>query len=148
MHNAPSVAYPVGRSFFLGGLLLTLWLGGATACLLGWREGAAADRYLAVCSVALLLAAGLAARFCYRMPSGVLRWDGHAWHGPQETSGPMHLQVHLDWQRYLLVYLHGAPAPGLWLWLAAESDPAHWRAVRCAVHARVRPQRPHEVVSP
>ena len=29
MHSAPSVSYPVGRSRFLGALLLALWTGGA-----------------------------------------------------------------------------------------------------------------------
>lgn len=148
MHNAPSVTYPVGRSIFLGWLLAGLWLCGMGACVVSWLGAAPVVwRLGSACSV-LLLATLLARRFWLSLPQGVLRWDGHAWLGPQSATMPTYLSVHLDLQRHLLVRLHGADGPDQWLWLEAATDSARWDDLRRAVYSRAMPESRRHVASP
>lgn len=144
MKNAPSVSYPVGRSRFLAGLLLALWLAGALvmACLAqslgGWRLGCLAG--------SVVLAGACAWRFWCGLPDARLSWDGQSWHLHEESAKggagrperqPGQLTVLLDLQRCLLIRFDepgGAVARNLCA--QAGADPGRWHGLRCAVFAR------------
>jgi hypothetical protein len=138
MPGAPSVRFPVGRSRFLGRLLLLAWLSGFLALAWawpqpGWRWGLAA---------AVLLLAGAAARqFWIRVPMGALSWDGQVWRNPNGQALDRAPVVRLDWQRWMMVQLPGSIYPGDWVWLEAASDPLHWADLRRALYARSVPDR-------
>jgi toxin CptA len=141
MHSAPSVTYPVGRSRFLGQLLILGWLAGAGAGVVLWRFHGVSGWRLMVIAVALTLSGGLAWRFWRGLPDRQLRWDGQTWRllvsESQASAGPAaRLAVHLDLQRHLMLRLRGTDGTGSWLWAEAATDPARWHALRCAVYSR------------
>lgn len=148
MHSAPSVTYPVGRSRFLGQMLTVIWLGGACAIGAAWlASGLGGWRAVLACSV-LLLSAALAIYFWQGVAAGALRWDGHAWHGPQAFAGSRQLHVDLDLQRHLLVRLSGATGRSQWLWLEASSDPSRWNDLRRAVYSPAMPDPLRDAANP
>ena len=141
MHSAPSVNYPVGRSRFLGALLLGLWGAGVAATLLWWREPGGQGWRLALVLASLGLSGRLAWRFWRSLNSRMLGWDGQSWRLGTGASDPVgSLRVHLDLQSRLLLCLHGRTKAGRavrhWLWADAAADPARWHALRCAVYSR------------
>jgi hypothetical protein len=141
MRSAPSVSHPVGRSRFGTGVLAAAWLAGLAAGL-AWLVPAADTGWRAVLWAAVLAGCALAgARAALRMPTGLLAWDGTAWHwcegGGDERA--VALSVTLDLQRVLLVRCRPSDAAGgrpFWLWLEAGGDAGHWRALRRAVYSR------------
>lgn len=139
LHNAPPVFYPLGRSSFLGALLLGLWLAGALLAL-AWAS-------LASLSGALLLAAGAAvvlsgagaALHWKNTPRGQLGWDGQAWcwvsaAAPPGVAAP-ELAVIVDLQRWLLLRLDSQCGACLWLWAERRAAPRRWLALRRAVYS-------------
>ena len=139
IHNAPPVVYPLGRSHFLRGVLLGLWLGGLllvvfwflTARHFDWRIGLA---FLAV------LAAGMAARSSWRrLPTGQLAWDGGAWRwesaGYQAGISEQDIAVIADFQSRLLLRLENRAGANLWLWLERSAFPERWLDLRRAVYS-------------
>ena len=142
-HSAPSVSYPLGRSRFLGCLLLVGWLIAAGVTLWWWRASATADwRPLLGCA-ALLIAAGVMATGWRRAPVGRLQWDGQRWRWESVVyrSGtalepPV---VVLDVQFALLLRLDNQAGAVWWLWAERSALPARWLDLRRAVHARHRP---------
>jgi len=138
MHNAPSVSYPVGRSFFPALALAALWLLGAAATAAwAWQAGVStAARLLAGAVLAL---AGLGALgFWRRMPEGELAWDGERWTWPSGAAGEGVLAVGLDLQRALLLRWQGGRA-AQWLWLERSRAPQRWDDLRRAVYSRATP---------
>jgi hypothetical protein len=142
MHNAPPVAYPMGRSSLQAGLLLAVWLSGAAALVLcalfapalGWRLWLLA---LAVC------AGGCMAVWGWRnSPVGLLHWDGQNWHweSPAYQSGTpvRRLSVKMDFQRVLLLKLENQDHARLWLWAERKGMPERWLDLRRAVYAHQR----------
>lgn len=136
MHAAPSVTYPVGRSAFAGRACVALLAIALAACAAwsvqapwGWRQALGFAAVLACGAVAL--------HGWWRSATGVLLWDGIAWHweeGAVVTAGrPV---IALDLQSRLL--LHWQPEAGSkrWLWLERASDASHWDALRRAVYSR------------
>lgn len=99
----------------------------------------------------------LALRFTWRLPQGVLHWDGKVWQYGDMTSQAV--RVHLDGQSFLLISLQSIPSPsssakakkcpsqGRWLWLEQRMQPVCWLEVRRAVYActrsEKRPPQPH-----
>ncbi len=142
MHNAPPVAYPLGRSSLQAAWLLAVWLAGAAALVLcvlfapalGWRLG--------------LLALGVFAAGCMaawgwkNSPLGVLHWDAQCWHweSPAYQSGTpvRRLSVVLDFQRVLLLRLENQDHARLWLWAERTAMPERWLDLRRAVYAHQR----------
>ena len=142
IHNAPPVVYPLGRSHFLGRLLLVLWLGGLllamlwlyTSQRLDWRIGSA---LLAV------LGAGVAARAGWNnLPAGQLVWDGKAWRWESASyrAGIAEYEVSViaDFQSRLLLRLENPASASLWLWMERSVFPDRWLDLRRAVYSAGR----------
>nr|WP_116605868.1 hypothetical protein [uncultured Albidiferax sp.] len=139
MHSAPSVSYPVGRSRFLAHVQLVLWLLGAATVaawcaqvdMLGWRQ--------ALALASLVCTGAFAWRGWRRMPVGGLYWDGQQWFwtGAGEPLA-VTLQLHLDWQRYMLLSCQPPGAALRWCWVEQASQPQRWRDLRRAVYSPAR----------
>ena len=142
MHNAPPVAYPLGRSSLQGCWLLGFWLAGAAALALcalftpdsGWRLG--------LMALAVLAAGCAAVRGWKNSPLGLLHWDGQCWHwespGGQSDTPVQGLSVALDFQQVLLLRLETGDRAGLWLWAERSSQSERWLDLRRAVYAHHR----------
>ena len=139
LHNAPPVFYPLGRSHFLGGLLLGLWLAGALL-VLGWTRLASLSGWQLMSGLAAVPLAGLAAAMHWKKtPSGQLAWDGQAWcwvsaADPAGLAGP-DVAVVADLQRWLLLRLESRSGACLWLWAERRVAPERWLALRRAVYS-------------
>ena len=143
MHQAPALAFQVGRSRIHGYLLIALaslgvltgisWLNPLDAA--GWRQ--------ALFFITFLIALAIAVRQWLRWPSGELVWDGLVWQwqgkGPWGADkGQGALRHHLDWQAGLLLSLQPEAGPRIWLWAQRGDDSLHWAALRRAVFAPPR----------
>jgi len=154
MHNAPSVAYPVGRSRIWAGLAAGLWLAGAAVCALVLRAMDDLTGWRAMLLAAAVLAAGLgAATGWWCAAAGTLEWNGEGWtrhgHGHGHTVAAGTPTVALDGQAFLLLRWQALPgahmsAPGKawrrqrreWLWLDRAQAPQRWDGLRRAVYSR------------
>ena len=152
IHNAPPVAYPLGRSNFLNRVLLGLWAGGLTLSIVwlwmaqraDWRVGLA---FFAVGSAGLAMRSGLKG-----LPTGQLVWDGNAWRwesaGYQTGIAEYDVSVVADLQSRLLLRLQNPASASLWLWLERSALPERWLDLRRAIYAtrRVAPGNfPHDL---
>ena len=143
LHSAPPVVYPLGRSRFLGCLLLFGWLFAAGVTGWWWHASAATDwRPLLGCA-ALLVALAVMATGWQRAPVGRLQWDGQRWRWESWVyrSGtalepPV---VLLDVQFALLLRLDNQAGAVWWLWAEQSASPARWLDLRRAVFAKHRP---------
>lgn len=137
MHRAPALSFPLGRSRFLGTLVLLTGLSGLAVGLFwhlaldgsGWRQAVFALTWLSVFVFAF--------RSWWHTANGKLRWDGQSWHWTDAaTTLSGQLGVHLDWQFCLILSLR--PESGRRIWLCPERwrDVTHWNALRRAVFAR------------
>lgn len=159
MRNAPSVSYPVGRSFLrtlLHGLVLaSVWLVcGAWGLFarsddLGrWTVGLAC-----LLATAGLLWAGL------RPARGRVRWDGQHWFWSDARPAAAEdlrgrVSVRLDWQRGMLLEFRPVagvepnpsdepsahrqsvwPGSARWFWVEQDQAPMYWNALRRAAWA-------------
>ena len=141
MHHAPSVSYPVGRCVW--GRLL--WLGPGAVGAIAWAAWGWVGAPWAVWSfmgVGLWLA-HLAAWRALRQQRGTLHWNalGGCWsHEDAVKADEGQVKAVLDLQNALLLRWQPLTYAGLpasrWLWLARESQPSQWLALRRAVFAR------------
>ncbi len=143
MQSAPSVVYPLGRSHFLGRLLLIGWLVAAGVTVWWWRASALADwRPLLGCA-ALLIVAWVMATGWRRAPVGLLQWDGQRWHWEslvyRSGTSLEPPAVVLDLQFALLLRLDNQAGAGWWLWAERSASPPRWFDLRRAVYAKHRP---------
>jgi len=140
LHNAPPVVYPLGRSRFLGTLLLGLWLCGLLLAVLWYFHGTRQlDWRLGLVATAAL-GAGVAAHTGWRRSSaGRLAWDGDAWRwespGYQAGVAEYELSVLADLQHYLLLRLENPARIRLWLWVERRVMPERWLDLRRAVYS-------------
>ncbi len=147
MHQAPVLAFQVGRSRVHGYLLIaSAGLGAVTAALwlhpldaAGWRQ--------ALFLITFLFFLAIAFRQWLRWPKGQLVWDGSVWHwqgkGPwaaEQCQGT--LRRHLDWQSDLLLSLQPEAGRRIWLWAQRCDDALQWAALRRAVFAPARSVQP------
>lgn len=89
---------------------------------------------VAVWGVAALLISGLVCQTWFRMPEGLLQWDGTAWHWSGfEGDTPCILTQHMDFQRLLVVSVRRTGARPVWLWLEAPVGATAWMPLRRAV---------------
>jgi hypothetical protein len=140
MHNAPPVAYPLGRSHFQGRVLAGLWMLGVLILACWWSAAPAFDWRIGV-GVGALATAGLAAWLGWRnAPAGQLRWDGQVWRwesqGYPSGTPVLTLSGALDLQRTLLLRLENHDHATLWLWAHRASLPERWLDLRRAVYSR------------
>lgn len=138
--HAPAMRYPVHRSAWLAGTLVSLSAAGGLG-LAAWMLWGAAQWPRGVLQGAWLvwlLATVAAFRFWVRMPVGALAWDGHAWelHGPGGGSVRGALTLHLDLQRCMAVCLTPLAGKAQWIWLERGCAAAHWLDLRRAVYSR------------
>lgn len=143
MHSAPSVIYPVGRSFWQGRIAAMLWLAGLAAAL-GFAVATEAGWPSVAIGLAVALA-GAAGWYGTRTAlQGRLQFDGRQWlWWPQALAGATPaepqtlaaLVVQVDLQQVLLLRGGRAGAPSLWLWLERRAAPALWDDVRRAVYS-------------
>lgn len=133
------MVYPLGRSRFLGCLLLVLWLAGLVSALLWWNVMRPADWRMLLVFLSVLFA-GLAARTAWNNhPGGQLAWDGDAWHwespGYQTGAGEHSLSVLADFQQRLLLRLESQAGASVWLWVEKNAMPERWLDLRRAVYS-------------
>ena len=139
-HNAPPVVYPLGRSRFLGALLLGLWLCGLLLTLLWLLQGAGWFDWRIALALVCVVAAGAAAYVGWRnAPAGQLAWDGAVWRwespGYQAGVAEYGLSVLADFQNILLLRLENQAHACLWLWMERRSMPERWLDLRRAVYS-------------
>jgi hypothetical protein len=143
LHNAPSVLYPLGRSRFLGGLLLAGWLIAAGVTLWWWHASAPADWRPMLGCAAVLVAAWVMTTGWWRSPVGRLQWDGQRWRWEslvyRSGTALEPPAVVLDVQFALLLRLDNQAGAVWWLWAERSASPARWLDLRRAVYARHRP---------
>ncbi len=149
LHSAPPVSYPMGRSCFLGALLLLAWCMCAVLMAAWWWFSAASD-WRPWLGLAVLLGAGaILARGWQRSPVGQLSWDGQhwAWESPVYQGGSTleAPQVVLDLQSAVLLRLNNPAGASWWLWAESDGSLPRWLDLRRAVYARPRPEHAMDV---
>jgi toxin CptA len=140
LHNAPPVVYPLGRSHFLGALLLGLWLLGLLGVLLWHFQGATQLDWRFALMGLSVLGAGVAAGVSWlRAPLGRLAWDGQVWRweSPGYQAGTVEYEVCVlaDFQRLLFLRLENSDQGSLCLWVEWRAMPARWLDLRRAVYS-------------
>ena len=149
MHNAPPVAFPVGR--FVWGR--ALWLGTAALSALGlisWQVWAQ------VAGFQVLMAWGFWV-FCVvtagwwgqrqTLAGGRLLWSGQSWFWQRDEDSALDAQavsvsVGLDVGIGLLLWVQQLDEQGhacgqlVCAWLQAHTMPSKWHGFRCAVYSR------------
>ena len=142
MHNAPSVAFPVGRCSFAHWLYLG-FVSVTTCVWVTWAIVQPVSVWMVMGAVCLVSASamGYAASSQKR---GTLNWDGNGWCLLQplehpEMIGLEHPRVSLDFQWVLLLRLRPLSDSDIlksrWLWLCRQDDPSCWHAIRLAIYA-------------
>lgn len=136
MHHAPSVDFPVGRSLWVGALLVIAGGSGLAASLV-WAAQGNTPGFWPVGAVLLALALfAWAALDWLRTPFGVLSWDGRQWRWTGAPQGVGRVRVCLDLQGLLLLQWRADSASTAWLWLEARCSPGRWSDLRRAVYSR------------
>lgn len=151
LHNAPPVVYPLGRSRFLGWLLLALWLAGLLVLLLWCYVTRQLDWRMALAGAAVL-GAGVVARTGWsNAPTGQLTWDGEVWRWEsssyQTGIAEYELSVIADFQYMLLLRLENQARARLWFWAEQKFLPERWLDLRRAVYSPSKsstPSRQHD----
>lgn len=148
MNEVPLVVYPVGRSPYLAGALLGLWLM-AVFVGLAWSLAQMSDQATFIWKLCLLLAVvlacGIGLIFFWRAQiSQRLVFDGGQWwlYGPDMTPQANlgePVAVVLDgWGAMLLRWPgagRGLNTQARWLWAEATSVPSRWHLLRCALYS-------------
>ena len=150
LHNAPPVVYPLGRSRFLGTLLLGAWLAGLLLVVLWYFQGNRQLDWRIGLALTAALGAGVAAHIGWRnSPAGHLAWDGEVWRwespGYQAGVAEYELSVLADFQHYLLLRLENSAHTRLWLWAERGAMPERWLDLRRAVYS---PHKSSSTLSP
>ena len=140
MHgDAPPVTYPVGRTPRLAGLLIGLWLVGASAVFYALISAPALVQKApaAILLVASIIFSGAACwMFWCSQPPRSLVWDGEHWGLDSEPDEAARSHVRLDLQHVMLLCLEAPPARRpVWLWAEAAHDAARWHLLRCALYS-------------
>lgn len=138
-HSAPQVAYPLGRSAYLGAALIAVWALGALAVSFWIYSELVIEGRSLVAGAAVALAGLAAARGWYTAPIGHLTWDGQVWRwqsaGYSTGESALALSVALDLQRVLWLRLENSDGACLWLWAEKSALPYRWMDLRRAVAA-------------
>jgi len=149
MHNAPPVAFPVGR-FVLGRALFLAAATLSAAGLVGWQMQSQASTLLVACAWGLWLLCGVAAAAWsprQHVSGGSLFWTGEAWfwqaeHDLSAQAQAVRLTVGLDTGSSLLMWVQSVDdqdrvrGPLTSAWLQADAMPSKWHGFRCAVYSR------------
>ncbi|MDB5845818.1 MAG: hypothetical protein JWP79_3128 [Polaromonas sp.] len=138
-HNAPPVVYPLGRSSFLGSLLLGLWLAGFFSVML-WCHFTKPMDWRMTLAFLCVAGAGIAAGTSWKnMLGGQLAWNGQVWRwesaGYLSGAAEHEVSVIADFQNMLLLRLENQARAGLWLWVEQGAMPERWLDLRRAVYS-------------
>jgi hypothetical protein len=152
MHNAPPVAFPVGR--FVWGRALMLGLAWLSALgLIGWQVfGQASVGMKILAWIFWAMCVGTAAAWCPRqaLTKGRVFWSGEAWlwqlegnegRGQAEEQR-IEVSVGLDMGFGLLLFVRMLDEQGqscgrlVSAWLQERTMPSKWHGFRCAVYSR------------
>ena len=149
MHNAPPVAFPVGR--FVWGRVLCLAAATLSAAgLIGWQMQSQAATWLVAWAWVLWCLCWVAtAAWAPRQhaSAGRLFWTGETWfwlaeHDLSAQAQAVRLTVGLDTGSGLLLWLQRVDEQGRAMgplssaWLQADAMPSKWHGFRCAVYSR------------
>ena len=149
MHNAPPVAFPVGR--FVWGRVLGLATATLSAAgLIAWQVQSQAATWLVACAWgfwALSWVATAAWAPCQHASGGRLFWTGESWfwqaeHELSAQAQAVRLTVGLDTGSGLLMWVQSVDDQGRVMgpltsaWLQADAMPSKWHGFRCAVYSR------------
>ena len=144
----------MGRSYFLGGLLLAAWLAGLLSVLL-WCDFTWKFGWRFTLGLLAVLGAGVALRTSWnKTVGGQLTWNGEVWcwesASSQTERGEHDLSVIADFQNRLLLRLENQACVSLWLLVEQSALPERWLDLRRAVyspHKSSVPLPPHDVLS-
>lgn len=143
LYNAPSVIYPLGRSHFLGRLMLLAWSLAGFLTAAWWWAAAAGDARPWLGWATWLAAGVLMARGWRSSPVGQLGWDGQHWAWEslvyQDVGNLEVPHVVLDVQFAVLLRLDNPAGASWWLWVERRALPSRWLDLRRAIYARPRP---------
>ena len=158
MHNAPPVAYPVGR-FVWGRAMLTAVLGLSAAGLIAWQLESQSPRATVWCAwifwaVCAVVAALLGPRQV--MSEGHLLWNGETWVWRRGLGTDalvledqvLNLTVGMDFGANMGLLVQADPQahqgrrPCFCAWVSERSMPSKWHGFRCAVYSRPKPHEP------
>ncbi len=138
MHRAPAVSFLVERSRWHARASATLALA-ALACNASLALlQPLSTAVLLVLAMLTLACAGLALHGWRHSATGVLHWDGQAWHwNDSAQSAPGCPALHLDFQYLMLVTVRDALGKKVWLWLEPQHSPRRndWLDIRRALFA-------------
>ncbi len=141
----------MGRSRFLGALLLLVWCMCAATTAAWWLFSAGGDWRPWLGLSALLGAGAVMAHGWQRSPIGQLRWDGRhwAWESPVYQGGSTleAPQVVLDLQSAVLIRLSNPAGASWWLWAERGLDLSRWLDLRRAIYARPRPEHATDILA-
>lgn len=151
MRSAPSVRYPVGRSFFWLGLLVSTGALGLVAVLMGWHYGGSFSAGVAALAWSFWVTGSVVA--WRRQPQGMLLWrppgnsevvdgdsppgEGWSWSSAAYREGVALRRVErvYDFQKAVLLRLYNPDGASSWAWVERRSDPARWGDLRRAMWA-------------
>ena len=141
-HNAPSVVYPLGRSFFQGCLLAGFWCAGLLVTA-AWFYAAGRLDWRIFLVAFMALAAGFAAFHGWQhSPAGNLAWDGQLWRWEsasyQTGVAEQKILILADFQNVLLLRIENQAGASLWLWAERKAAPDRWMDLRRAVYSPAR----------
>jgi hypothetical protein len=160
MHNAPPVAYPVGR-FVWGPVLLAAVLLLSAAGLVSWQLQSQASSTLVWSAWIFWAACGAATVYGgpkQTLSEGHLLWSGEAWLWQsvlgedalsQDDQG-LNLAVGMDFGGGMLLLLQAGgelrQGHGPWFcaWVSEQAMPSKWHGFRCAVYSRPKAITPSQ----
>jgi hypothetical protein len=151
MHNAPPVAFPVGRTFWgrVVGLILVLSSACALLAVMGYGQVKPASLLVAGFAWALCVGVGWFWAPRENLSAGRLFWSGEAWFWQADAPATemadseqnLHLSVGLDLGWALLLWVTPLDAQGhrngrlCSVWAQEASMPMKWHGFRCAVYS-------------
>ncbi len=134
--------YPLGRSSFLGAILLALWLSGLLLAALWLYAAQRFDWRIGAVFATVVCAGASAGSGWWNLPMGQLAWDGWAWRWESATYqtgfAEYEVSVIADFQSRILLRLENPASASLWLWLERDVFPERWLDLRRAIYSTRR----------
>ncbi len=143
MHYPPAVSVLVPASRWMGRLVLIFILLGSLQTVIFLKQNRWDLWQSQMVFAVLLMSLGVAWHLLRRSDAGKLQWTGEVWQwSGHACTGVGLLRLHLDFQSVMLVSLHSARVPTVWLWLERGQTVHQWFAIRRAiVHSVSAPLR-------
>jgi hypothetical protein len=138
-HHAPSVSYPLRRSFAQAIVYLCVWVS-ATALIVSWICFSRSQGLVLMLGFTAIALVAMVGSFGLRSsPVGQLVWDSQQWHWESAAyqSGVLQVEVLViaDFQHILLIRLENQAHASLWLWVERKAAPQRWLDLRRAIYS-------------